>query len=376
MSAHLKERVVPPRLRAPQAAIHPSLEAVVLKGLEKRPDDRYQSMADMAFDLWTALEAISAAAGAAGKAALPRADAGAAGAPPEQEGLGRPSSRVDAAEMARPGDDRASSLAGGLTTGAPDHLAGPGEPAEMAPVAADRSSAPGGGPDSGERRRGAVAGAAAVVVVVVVTALGWLAYQRLGSGSAPEEPLGGQDLPELAAIGSETSAGGGGPAAPDPAQAADAGGDDGGTSAEMDFGDASFPEGDGATEGDGDQPSSKVADRNRWRIIRESLTAADEQLRQGQPAKAAQLYRIVLRRAPRSVAAIAGLGRAEFELGNHSEAARHLSRATRLRPQNVGIRLSYAGALLRAGRASDAQKQYRAVLRLDPNNAVAKRMLE
>jgi tetratricopeptide (TPR) repeat protein len=106
------------------------------------------------------------------------------------------------------------------------------------------------------------------------------------------------------------------------------------------------------------------------------MDEAGAHLQAGRPAEAARLYRKVLGRAPRNVGAMAGLGQAESELGQHDEALGHLKRATRLRPRNIEYRLRYARALERAGRAAEARTQYREVLRVDPGNAVARRMLE
>jgi eukaryotic-like serine/threonine-protein kinase len=43
MTAHLTERPIPPRVRAPDRGISPALEAVVMCALEKNPADRYPS---------------------------------------------------------------------------------------------------------------------------------------------------------------------------------------------------------------------------------------------------------------------------------------------------------------------------------------------
>jgi predicted Zn-dependent protease len=106
------------------------------------------------------------------------------------------------------------------------------------------------------------------------------------------------------------------------------------------------------------------------------LADAGAAMRRGDAAAAARMYRQVVRRSPSSAAAQAGLGQAEFQLGNNASAARHFERAVQLRPGNNRYRILYAGVLVRLGRRAEARSQYQAVLQSDPDHAVAGRMLE
>ncbi len=56
MTAQLSEAIEPPRKRAPERNIPPALEAVVMRALEKDPDKRYPSAADLRHALLAALE--------------------------------------------------------------------------------------------------------------------------------------------------------------------------------------------------------------------------------------------------------------------------------------------------------------------------------
>lgn len=98
-------------------------------------------------------------------------------------------------------------------------------------------------------------------------------------------------------------------------------------------------------------------------------------LSRGQPAKAARLCRQALRISAGSSSAWACVGQASFEQGNHSSAAQSFKRAVSMAPRSVRYRLLLAGALKRAGRSADANREYQEVLRLDPDNSIARRML-
>lgn len=102
---------------------------------------------------------------------------------------------------------------------------------------------------------------------------------------------------------------------------------------------------------------------------------AETLMRQGKAPEAEGLYRRAVRQAPGHAAAWAGLGQAQFERGSFEQAAASLGRAVSLSPSSVRYRLLLAGALTRAGRSAEATRQYEAVLRLDPTNAHARRML-
>jgi Flp pilus assembly protein TadD len=103
---------------------------------------------------------------------------------------------------------------------------------------------------------------------------------------------------------------------------------------------------------------------------------ANSLLNQGQTAEAARLCKQALQRSSGSAAAWACAGRASFEQGDHAAAVASYRHAVDLSRGNVRFRLLLAGALTRAGRTAEARREYEEVLRLDPSNAVARRMLD
>ncbi len=70
LTKHVTEEPVPPRQAAPDRAIHPKLEQVILKAMEKRPEHRYASMDEMLRDLQEVARSVTAFQGVVSAAAL------------------------------------------------------------------------------------------------------------------------------------------------------------------------------------------------------------------------------------------------------------------------------------------------------------------
>lgn len=70
LAKHIQEAPMPPHQAAPEAGISPAQEAVILKCLAKKPEDRYQSADALAAALRAADERAGAGAGAKGRGAL------------------------------------------------------------------------------------------------------------------------------------------------------------------------------------------------------------------------------------------------------------------------------------------------------------------
>jgi Flp pilus assembly protein TadD len=71
-----------------------------------------------------------------------------------------------------------------------------------------------------------------------------------------------------------------------------------------------------------------------------------------------------------------GLGRVAFERGQYGSAARYFERALRRRPRSTGLRVILGSAYLRLGQTDRAVSEWETVLRLDPDNRAARRLLD
>ena len=95
----------------------------------------------------------------------------------------------------------------------------------------------------------------------------------------------------------------------------------------------------------------------------------------GRQAEAFTLYSEGLRINPEYYPARHALGLLCLQMGSLREAIRHLELAVRQKPRSVETRLALGQALARANRPADAEKQALEILRLDPNNAPARALL-
>lgn len=358
MSAHLKQTAIPPSVRAPERDIHPMLDDIVERALEKNANDRYQSMADLASDLWSVQEKIeqegprglpSAAKPSGWTDTIPDDDVDQSARLTPPSDFGDPFVvEADASAVIEDTDD--SRL--GLEAPRPEPIkpASTSSPEILAPaVQKDRSGRL-------PRWVTVTAGAAAIAVAATVVVAGVLTYSDTFGGGQTATPSGPQ-YPILILSDAGT----------DGMDLATDGHEDGGYD-QSDAGEKTiFPKNRKALQARRRKALQAAANKQ--------LAEAQSMLRQRRPADAAREFRKALSRNSSNAAALAGLGQAEFELGQHSAAARHLSRAVKLRPGNNRYRLLLAGALRRSGQPGAAQQQYREVLKRDPNNAVAKRML-
>jgi serine/threonine protein kinase len=357
MSSHLKHTPVPPSVCAPERDIHPLLDDVIAHSLEKDPKDRYQSMADMAFDLWTVLERIREESAASGiRAAIPETR------PP------RVLRQVVRDVFDTPGlhDVDAPLIASEGRAPAATPVPGPEAPPERAALDLERERIavpvyPAfDEPDSEHHRRGSFA--VVLVVALVVTAAGGAYVLFRGGGGGLSSLFRSESAPT--ALVTEP-----GPEA-DATVVADAGGP-----APTDVDSDATDEEDVADAGSkGGRPRRRhgASAATQSKLLEE----AQQAMRERRPAEAARIYNRILGRSPSNAAALAGLGQAEFELGHYAAAAGHIRRAVQINPSNNRYRLLLAGALHRAGQSADARRQYEEVLRRDPGNAVAKRMLQ
>lgn len=357
MSAHLKQTPIPPSVRAPNCDIHPMLDDIVARTLEKKPEDRYQSMADLASDLWTVQEKIKNE-GPRGYPTTP--------SPPGVDTI--PDDEAAEASRLTPARDFEDPFVIETDSSAVIEDITDSKLALRASGAGTAASARDTSPEMkslNERKRDSrglprwftiIAGTAAIAVAATVVVGGVLTYSdSLGRGGAATS--GGPSYPILilSDAGSDTMT-----AEPDSST------------------DGAYEQDDAGNKTS--RPVNRKAQQARRRkalqaAANKQLEEAQSMLRQRRPAEAAREFRKVLSRNSSNSAALAGLGQAEFELGQHAAAARHLGRAVKLRPGNNRYRLLLAGALRRSGQPGSAQEQYREVLKRDPTNAVAKRML-
>ncbi len=135
-----------------------------------------------------------------------------------------------------------------------------------------------------------------------------------------------------------------------------------------------------ALENGGDAPSAE----QQWRALiamqpqaalpRINLAKLLEGL--GRQAEAFTLYSEGLRINPEYYPARYALGSLCLRMGSLREAIHHLKQAVRQKASSIDARLTLCQALARAKRPAEAQKQALEILRLDPNNAPARALLE
>jgi len=95
----------------------------------------------------------------------------------------------------------------------------------------------------------------------------------------------------------------------------------------------------------------------------------------GRQAEAFTLYNEGLRINPDYYPARYALGLLCLRMNSLREGIRHLQLAVRQKPRSIDGRLALGQVLARANRPADAEKQCLEVLRLDPNNAPARALL-
>lgn len=98
-------------------------------------------------------------------------------------------------------------------------------------------------------------------------------------------------------------------------------------------------------------------------------------LKQGQFDAAVDAFSQLLATAPNNVEALAGLGMAYSQKGQHAQALPLLDQAVELKPTVAALHFNRAVALERAGRKIDAGEAYEHVLRLKPDHAPARQKL-
>ena len=98
--------------------------------------------------------------------------------------------------------------------------------------------------------------------------------------------------------------------------------------------------------------------------------------RQGRDADAALVYEECLRLNPDTSEARGDLGVLRLRQGRPAEAVAHLRVLVQQQPESVSGHWQLGQALLRSARRAEAREQFQQVLRLDPNHAEAKRLLD
>ncbi len=93
--------------------------------------------------------------------------------------------------------------------------------------------------------------------------------------------------------------------------------------------------------------------------------------RQGQVARAAQLYRRVLSREPQQLDALQMLGLAEVGLGNAASALGYFERAVRVAPRNAVLQFNRGLTLMQLQRLADAMEAFDIAIAADPAYAKA-----
>ena len=345
LTAHLHDLPIPPREQAPDAEISVALEEVILKALEKAPADRFQSMDELAH----AINGAVAQAEAAGD--LPEASTERAPVAPPREIVREEPDEVEIPVASRP-RSRAPVIFAAAAASVVLFLAA---------LIYGPSLLQGSSPET-PRPPEAVSGDAAVATITP-------------SSSIPTPALDAAQAPEGDRDGA-TSVGDARLLGPHPARDADRQATPALPRDARPVQNTTAVQRPAAVNAGARQTSAEVDAAPQGPAPSAQVAEADALLRQGQTARAMELYRGALAGAPGLASAWAGLGRASFEQGAHDQAATHLRRAVRLRPASVRYRLLLAGALTRAGQSTEARREYEEVLRLDPSNSVARRMLE
>ena len=108
--------------------------------------------------------------------------------------------------------------------------------------------------------------------------------------------------------------------------------------------------------------------QNASQIAAEAMQRAHVLAQAGDLARAAEICRSVLARAPANVYALFMLGTIEGEFGHFDEAAGHLSQAAKLSPQAAEILASLGNVLIELKRYSEAIDVLSKAIRLQPQN--------
>ena len=413
LTAHLRKPPPPPRVRAPQRKISPGIEAVVLRALKKDPEERFQHMLDMAEAIKKArkkellpveinplkpdlrfvpnspaIPPPMSGESADGRdlvpnnsppPAVPGPYANVGGTtPPVASPPAYPEYETQAeGVLPDPFDEKATSPAPPPVepiSDAPTFPAPPPAAVVAAEPVNDALYDVYDDEDFRPKKSGMLLFLAfgAVLVIVLGAGIGVWFYLELQSGETTGGPMLTSNTPDSAITT---------PLVPTnhttPAEAGISPAED----AALDATPAPAPDVDGDTVAVDSEAGSRVVERPSTvstpagPSASELFDQAQTLLKQRRTADAKRVFQRVVRRSPSKAAAWAGLGQAEFEMGQHPAAARALSKAVRLNPRSVRYRLLLANALLRSGRRPEAMNEYREVLRLDPNNAVARLMV-
>jgi len=120
-----------------------------------------------------------------------------------------------------------------------------------------------------------------------------------------------------------------------------------------------------------DEPPPGLPDPKDRIALRETLTEADELLRQDRPAEALARFERVLAEEPANRFALSRSGVALRRLGRAEAAIERLRRAVAADPAQPETRAAFAETLLAAGRPAEAADAWAEVVRLQPRRASA-----
>jgi len=101
----------------------------------------------------------------------------------------------------------------------------------------------------------------------------------------------------------------------------------------------------------------------------QKMAWAKERVREGRWGEALGLYRELVAENPSSIRALNNLGILLDEIGEHEEAASHLTLAAEMDPENLEVLGNLGTALGALGRYAEGDELLRRVLRHDPSNA-------
>jgi choline-sulfatase len=112
-------------------------------------------------------------------------------------------------------------------------------------------------------------------------------------------------------------------------------------------------------------PKSRIQEQN---LLHQAMLAADD----GRSSDARTALRKVLQRDPKSLPALAQLGRLELEAADYAAAAGVLAQAHSLRPEDSSVSFNLGQALERTGDLAGAKSAYLESLRLNPQQPAAR----
>jgi arylsulfatase A-like enzyme/Flp pilus assembly protein TadD len=127
----------------------------------------------------------------------------------------------------------------------------------------------------------------------------------------------------------------------------------------------------GSGGSDAEPPATGLRDPKDGAALRELMTAADQQLRRGDPRSAVTTFDRVLSQDPRNRFALLRSGSALLQLGELRPAIARLRSLLQLDPDHVEGHEALAAALSRAGQHGSAAEEWKEVVRLQPRRAVA-----